>query len=295
MDYFHTLILALIQGITEFLPVSSSAHLIFPSHVFGWKDQGLSFDVAVHLGTLVAVMVYYRHWLLQIAKDVIQNPGLVLKARSSLSNINTNVANPTLKQQSTHKQHSADQSCQLFANLVIASVPVFIVGGVLEFFWPEGIRSTAIIAWSTIVFGLVLYVSEKFAHGNKDEYELGLKIALFIGLAQTLALIPGTSRSGITISAALLLGMSAQGSANFSFLLSIPTILAASLIKSISLVKSSVPIDWSTLLLGAIVSGIFAYFTIEWFLAFLKRVGMVPFVIYRLILGIILLAFFTGI
>lgn len=273
MEFFHTLILALIQGITEFLPVSSSAHLVFPSQLLGWPDQGLSFDVAVHFGTLAAVMVYYRNWISKLVLAFIASPvqGLGLRQLDT--------------QLGTH------QDLQLVRMLLLASIPVFVAGGVMEYVLPNGIRSTEVIAWATLFFAIVLYIADR-STGQKSEYDLVFKMALIIGVAQVFALIPGTSRSGITIAAGMLLGMSATGAANFSFLLSIPTILAATALKTLSLLGSDAGVDWLTLGLGALISGVFAYISIGWFIAFLNRVGMVPFVIYRLFLGVVLLVIF---
>lgn len=273
MDFFHTLILALIQGITEFLPISSSAHLVFPSHLLGWPDQGLSFDVAVHFGTLAAVMLYYRQWLLKLGQAFIAAPLEVAGA----------------KPVTIHTSHR--KNIHLLRCLMVASLPVFIAGAVLQMVIPEGIRSIQVIAGATIVFAVLLYIADK-RKGTKSEYDLLLTTAFIIGLAQVFALIPGTSRSGVTIAAGLLLGMSSTGSANFSFLISIPTILAASVLKTVTLFGSPADVDWMTLAVGAIISGTFAYLTIGWFIKFLNRVGMVPFVIYRIVLGLVLLAVF---
>jgi len=270
VEFFHTLILALIQGITEFLPVSSSAHLVFPSQLLGWPDQGLSFDVAVHFGTLAAVMMYYRAWISKLFQAFFSAPAQAI-GLAPLS--------------AESKWH---QDVQLVRMLLLASIPIFVAGGIMEVLIPDGIRSTQVIAWATIFFALILYVADKRT-GHKSEYDLVFKTALIIGLAQVFALIPGTSRSGITIAAAMLLGLSATGAANFSFLLSIPTILAATALKTLSLFGSVGGVDWLTLGLGVLISGVFAYVSIGWFIAFLNRVGMVPFVIYRLILGAALL------
>jgi len=272
VDFIQTLILALVQGVTEFLPVSSSAHLVFPSKLFGWDDQGLSFDVAVHFGTLAAVMIFYRHWITDLCSAFFKAPTIALGFKPIESS------------------GQDSRNLQLIRSLLLASVPVFIAGAIMEALIPEGIRSIQIIAWATIVFALVLYLAGR-AKGQKSEYEILLSTALIIGVAQVLALIPGTSRSGITIAAAMLLGVSATGAANFSFLLSIPTILAATAIKTLSLLFAKTGVDWVTLATGALISGVFAYISITWFISFLNRVGMLPFVIYRLILGACLLLF----
>lgn len=273
MDLFHTFILALIQGITEFLPVSSSAHLVFPSQLLGWNDQGLSFDVSVHFGTLAAVIIYYRAWLSRLLCAFFAQPAVAF----GLSPL--------------QDSGKAQSEIGLVRHLLLASIPVFLAGAVMEIVIPDGIRSTTIIAWATIIFALVLYFADK-CNGVKSEYQLIARAALIIGLAQMFALIPGTSRSGVTIAAGMMLGLSATGAANFSFLLSIPTILAATALKTLSLLGQESGVDWATLGLGALISGVFAYISISWFIQFLNRVGMVPFVIYRLCLGALLLAVF---
>ena len=263
MSHFEAFVLALIQGLTEFLPVSSSAHLILPSQILGWADQGLAFDVAVHVGTLAAVMIYFR-------QEVV----------SLLSSWLASIFNKT---------YSAES--RLAWMIVIATIPACLLGLFMKDFIELYLRSAWVIAITTIVFGLLLWWVDKRAILQEGEYQTTWKKALFIGLAQAAALIPGTSRSGATMTAALYLGFTREAAARFSFLMSIPIILLAGSYLTTKLVSSGVSIDFGVLGLGIFVSFISAYACIHAFLKLVTRVGMLPFVIYRLCLGFGLLAF----
>lgn len=256
MDIFEIIILALIQGITEFLPISSSAHLILPSHVLGWPDQGLAFDVAVHVGSLAAVMAYFRKDIVQLLTAWFAHVG---------------------KQQKTPES-------DLAWYVIFATLPAVVFGLLVDMFFEDSLRQLWVIAATTIIFGLLLAVADRKGHLNKGT-EITLKIALIIGLFQAIALIPGTSRSGITMTAALFLGLNRETSARFSFLLSIPLILAAGSLKTLELVQSPLPVAWMDIFLGTILSAISAYACISLFLAWINRLGFMPFVIYRLALG----------
>ena len=253
MDLIQALILAIIQGMTEFLPISSSAHLILVPKIIGWNDQGLLFDIALHFGTLLAVLIYFRDDLAQMIEDLLRN-----------------------------RSHNIMQSDVMI--LIIATIPVVIVGGLFNDWIENNLRSSNVIATTSIIFGLILLASDKFSSSKNN---LTLRIGLLIGLAQVLALIPGVSRSGITITMGLFMGLGRVKSAKFSFLLAIPVILGASVLQiyeSYSIAFSS--INYVLLLTGLSVSFLFAYFTIHWFLAFVTKVGMFPFVIYRIALGL---------
>ncbi len=264
MDTLHLLILALIQGITEFLPVSSSAHLVLPSQLLGWADQGLAFDVAVHVGTLSAVLLYFRNDLLQIAKDWTLNA--VGKAPATV------------------------QSRQGWM-LIWATIPAVVFGGIVSVTGlDDAMRSLAVITATTLIFGALLGFADRRGSLTQPLEELTLKQAMIIGFAQALAIIPGTSRSGITITAALMLGLTRDAASRFSFLLSIPIIVAATTLVVLDLVTSGIAVNWLVLLSGALVAGISAYLCIHYFLAVINRIGMMPFVIYRLLLGCSLLA-----
>jgi undecaprenyl-diphosphatase len=256
LDYLQTLLLALIQGITEFLPISSSAHLILPFDILGWKDQGLAFDVAVHLGTLIAVIIYF--W-----RDLV---GLLLG----------------FFQQVSGKRNAEGQ----FAiQLIVASLPIVAMGLLLKSLVENELRTAEVIAYSTVIFGIVLYIADRMSKRQLAENELTLSHALLIGVAQCLALIPGTSRSGITMSAALALGYTRQSASRISFLLSVPTILGASVLLIRDLVITNASVPWTQLGIGMFVSAVTAYLCIRLFLDVIESIGFLPFVIYRLALG----------
>ncbi len=259
----QALILALIQGLTEFLPVSSSAHLILPFQLFGWPDQGQAFDVAVHLGTLIAVIAYF----------------------------NLELRRMTAGTMSAIKTRTTNQEFSLALAVVVGTIPAVIFGGLFNNFIEEHLRSSFVIACATIVFGLLLWMADKTGKEEKNETQISLDIALLIGVAQALALIPGTSRSGITITAALFLGFTRVTAARFSMLLSIPIILAAGSLESVKLMVENNPVSWGTMGLGIFASAISAFLCIHVFLKFIERMGMLPFVIYRLLLGAFLLIF----
>ena len=264
MDVFQIIVLALIQGLTEFLPISSSAHLILPSQVLGWSDQGLAFDVAVHIGTLLAVMLYFRRDIVNILRGWL----------------------------TTGFSAHPDEEARLGWYVILATIPAGLAGLIAGDFIEAHLRSSLVIACTTIGFGILLGVSDRFRRESKGLAQLTLMAALVIGFAQVLGLIPGTSRSGITMTAALLLAFDRESSARFSFLLSIPLILAAGGLKMLELAESALPVDWQAIALGVVVSALSAWVCIYYFLAFINRIGMMPFVVYRLILGAILLLFF---
>ena len=186
----QAIILAIIQGMTEFLPVSSSAHLILLPKIIGWNDQGLLFDIALHFGTLLAVLIYFRDDLAQMIEDLLRNRGDNIMQSDAMI-------------------------------LIIATIPVVLVGGLFNDWIENNLRSSNVIATTSIIFGLILLASDKFG-SNKNN--ITLRIGLLIGLAQVLALIPGVSRSGITITMGLFMGLGRVKSAKFSFLLAIPAV-----------------------------------------------------------------------
>jgi undecaprenyl-diphosphatase len=261
MELFQVVILALLQGLTEFLPISSSAHLILPSQLFGWSDQGLAFDVGVHVGTLVAVVYYFRC-------DLYKMFNAWLASYSG--------------------RHSSDSRLAWF--VILATIPALIVGFFFERFIDENLRSILVIAGTTLVFGALLAWADIRRVESRDLTNLTLKDALVIGCSQALALIPGTSRSGVTITAALMMGLDRQSAARFSFLLSVPVILGAGLVKTLDLIAMGDSAPWLMVATGTAIAGISAYCCIHLFLKWLDRIGMMPFVIYRAILGVVLIA-----
>lgn len=265
MEPAHALWLGLIQGLTEFLPISSSAHLILLPRLLGWPDQGLAFDVAVHVGTLAAVMLHFRRQLVPLAVDTLA---------------------------SAMRRRPVGDSGLGWA-IVLGTLPL-VAGALVLSDAAEGVlREPLVIALATIGFGGLLWLSTR-RQGRRDERDIGPGAALFIGAAQVLAIIPGTSRSGITMTAALWLGLDATAAARFSFLLSIPAIALAGGWKALQLVGTAAPVNWSVFGLGVAVAGVSAYLCIGAFLALVSRVGMTPFVIYRIGLGLILLWLFAG-
>lgn len=269
MDWLQIVVLAVVQGLTEFIPVSSSAHLILVPTLTDWTDQGLTFDVAVHLGSLLAVVLYFRHDLRRMAVSWIRS-----LRRGNL------------------RQAGADPDARLAWWVILSTVPVCVVGFALHDVVEGYARSPLVIGAAMIGFGLVLSFADWRASGKRSEYQLHLRDAILIGLAQVLALIPGTSRSGITMTAALLLGMSREGAARFSFLMSIPVIALASSLEVFGLIRAVQEVEWLGLVAGVVLSGASAYICIYYFIAFIQRIGMQPFVIYRIALGFLLLWIF---
>lgn len=266
MDLIQIFALALLQGLTEFLPISSSAHLILLPIIAGWEDQGLAFDVAVHVGTLAAVVFYFRKTLTILINDWF----------SSIS------------------QRTLIGESRLAWAVLLGTIPVGLTGLLLGHIIENHLRSSLVIAVTTIVFGLLLGWSDWRSKQQRDEHHLSIGDIIFIGLAQAIALIPGTSRSGITITAGLMLGLTRQAAARFSFLLSIPVIVLAGSLKTLDLIESKLATDWFAIILGTGLSAISAYLCIHLFLKMIEKIGMWPFVIYRLILGAILFKLFIA-
>jgi undecaprenyl-diphosphatase len=242
-------ILSLVQGITEFLPISSSSHLIILSDHLDFKNQGLSIDVSLHIGSFIAVVLYFQRDILNFLKNI-----------------------------------------KLFFKILIASAPVMIIGFFLvQTNYIEIIRNIEVIGWTTLIFGILLYFSDKFKLEKDIDKSFGYKSAIFIGFFQILSLIPGVSRSGITISAARMLNYKRHDAAKLSFLLSIPTLGAISIYGLGNLITSD-DINFSTInLLAIFLSFLFSFITINFFLRYVKKFSLNLFVIYRVLLGLTLL------
>ena len=265
MPVLHIVVLALIQGITEFLPVSSSGHLALVPILADWPDQGLIMDVAVHVGTLGAVVLYFWRDVFGMVK------GLLLALRGRL-----------------------DPQAKMAGLIVLATIPVIAAGYGLNHYGIDGLRSLNVIAWATLGFGLVLWITDKAGMTLRRIEHLGVSDAVIIGLAQVLTLIPGTSRSGITMSAARMLGMERRDAARFSMLLSIPTIVGAGVLKGYELYQSGDARLTSDAILAAGLAFITALIAIFILMAWLKRSSFTPFVIYRIFLGVGLLGLSYG-
>lgn len=271
MEWIQVILLSLLQGLTEFLPVSSSAHLVLPAQLTDWPDQGLAFDVAVHFGTLIAVLAYFRQDLLNMISSMARSPALVKSVGWS---------------DSLRHTRNYDQDLDLLLKLAIATLPVVIVGFATKDFIEAHLRTIPVIATTTILFAALLWFADR---GPGDRTSIQWSDAVWIGMAQTLALVPGTSRSGITITVALLLGLSRGAGARFSFLLSIPAIAGAQLLLTRDLLDNHQGVDIAHMLVGALIAFTSAYLSIHFFIRLLDRFGMTPYVVYRLLLGIILL------
>ena len=271
MEWLQVIVLALVQGITEFLPVSSSAHLVLPAQLTSWPDQGLAFDVAVHFGTLIAVLAYFRKDLLSMLWAIGQAPA-VYAARSS-------------EVRSNAETEQAAQGIVQLLKLGLATIPVVIIGFLGKDFIQDNLRTVPVIATTTMLFGAALWYADRRPTTNTT---ITWQAAAIIGLAQSIALIPGTSRSGITITAALLLGLSRVEAAKFSFLLAIPTIAGAQLLLSLDLAAGNLDTDLAKVAAGAALAGVSAYLGIHYFMQLVERTGMLPYVLYRLVLGLVL-------
>jgi len=265
LDLFHLIILGIVQGFTEFLPVSSSAHLVLLPKLAGWKDQGLAYDIAAHLGSLIAVFIYFRSELHRIGIDWLRSLG---------------------------GQTLTREAC-LCWYLIAGTLPIAAAGYLMYDTVATLFRSPVLIAVATITFGLLLWWADLTGKRARGEGQLALKDAIWVGLAQVLALIPGTSRSGITITAGLMLGLDRRSAARFSFLLAIPVILLAGGHEIYRFQILDADIDVPAFVAVLAVSAASAWLAIGIFLTLIERIGMLPFVIYRLALGVLLLYLFA--
>ncbi|MDO3387661.1 undecaprenyl-diphosphate phosphatase [Gilvimarinus sp. SDUM040013] len=265
MQWLEVLVLSLIQGLTEFLPISSSAHLLLVPVFTHWQDQGLAFDIALHFGSLLAVIVYFRRDLYQL---FIAWCG------------------------SFRGRQSAES--KLAWAIVLSTLPVGLVGILTKSFIEEHMRSGVYMAYSLIIFGLLLgWADWRYTRASKKaeppvrngEYQITNRQVVIIALSQVLALIPGTSRSGITMTAGLLTGLTREASAKFSFLLSIPVIALAALLQTVQLGEAQSEIVFLPMAVGTLLSALSAYACIHWFLGLIRKYGLQPFVWYRLLLG----------
>ena len=256
-DELSAFVLALVQGITEFLPVSSSGHSIVLQNWFGWEDQGLALDVATHFGTLCAVLIYFRRRLLELSTATIQYA----------------------------RTRTPSENSRYVYYLLLATLPIIPVGWLIKSVVATEFRSVVLVASTTLFFGVLLSVADRFGQRTKQDANLTAWIAVLIGVAQVLALIPGTSRSGITISCALFLGFARTAAARFSFLLAIPVIGAASVLTLSDLISAQEPVNWIALAIAGSTSFIAAYLCIDFFLKLVEKIGMIPFVVYRILLG----------
>tara|TARA_B100000575_G_scaffold133662_1_gene106486 strand:+ start:401 stop:1189 length:789 start_codon:yes stop_codon:yes gene_type:complete len=258
-DILLSFILGIIQGITEFLPISSSAHLLLPSLIYDFKDFGITFDISVHAGTLMAVILYFKDELSKMIKSFFLY------------------------------DKSLDEHKRMATLLIIATIPIVITGLIFNDIISERIFTKNIIAFSNIIFAALLIIAFKLGKKTKSIISITILGAIFIGIFQVFSVIPGASRSGVAITGALFLGLTLKQASKFSFLLSIPTITGALILMLAKIGGGIIEIDLLYMLIGFLTSMTFSFFTIKYFLIFVERIGMTPFVLYRLLLGIVLL------
>jgi undecaprenyl-diphosphatase len=261
MTWLNLIVLSVVQGIAEFLPISSSAHLIVVPCIADWPDQGLDMDIAMHVGTLGAVMIYFWRDMWQMLIGVWN----LLLFRMTPGG-------------------------KLFLYIMLATPPVMIIGYIFKDDIGTVLRSIEIIGWTTLVFGIALYLADKIGLTVRRVEHMNIPDALVIGICQAIALVPGTSRSGITMTAARILGYERADAARFSMLLSIPTIVAAGTLATLDILKANEPILTTAALYAAGLSFLTALVAIAALMFWVKRSSFTPFVIYRLILGVGLLA-----
>ena len=257
MTGLQILVLAIVQGVTEFLPISSSGHLILVPALLKWPDQGLDFDIAVHFGSLAAILLYFRNdigGLLRGASDIFAGRGDSLQARIAWC-------------------------------IGVGTLPAALAGLLLAEWIASYVRSPIVVVATLSGYGILMALADRYAPRTRDFASLRLRDGLVIGIAQALALVPGTSRSGVTITAARLLGIRRQDAARFSFLLAAPVILIATIYELVNLVTGEAVVAWDNLAVAALISGIVAYLSIDWFMRFVSALGLLPFAIYRLILA----------
>ena len=265
MTLLQITVLAVLQGITEFLPISSSAHLILVPILTGWPDQGLFMDVAVHVGSLGAVLIYFwRDVLAMLA-------GLVGLLRGRM-----------------------DPGARLALHLIIGTIPALIIGFVISQYFGNSLRRIDIIAWTMPIFGVILWAADRVGMRIRRVEQMTGHQALIIGVAQAVAFIPGVSRSGITMVAARIMGYERAEAARFSFLLSIPAIAAAGLWESRHLLEPEHAARLGDAALSAGIACVAALFAIAVLMAWLRRASFLPFVVYRLLLGALLLFWVYG-
>lgn len=266
MSLFHLILVALVQGITEFLPISSSAHLILAPMVTGEPDQGPMIDMAVHVGTLLAVILAFRR---EVAEAFFGFFHLL-------------------------RGHTDRWDARLALFLIVGTIPVVIVGalfnafGVMEWMRAPS-HALAVIGWTTLVFGILLYIADQYTPQHREMRDITLRDTVLVGLAQAIALIPGTSRSGITMTAGRFLGLDRTSAARFSMLLAIPTIIAAGVLGTKDIVESGDMQLGLDAIIAAAFSFVAALVAIKLFMRWIASASMTPFVVYRLILGTVLL------
>lgn len=260
MTTLQIVVLAIVQGLTEFLPISSSGHLVIVPYLVDWTDQGLAFDVAVHFGSLIAVCVFFREDIMGLLRGGV------------------NILSGDFR---TPQAHMA-------LAIGLGTIPAAVAGLAFAGWIETNLRDPAVIVGTLSGYGILMALADRYAKRTRGISDVKISDALIIGTAQALSLVPGTSRSGITITAGRLLGFERQDAARFSFLLSAPVILLATVYKGAGLVLGDAPVAWSELALGVLVAAVVAYVSIDFFMRVVSRIGLAPFAIYRLMLAAVI-------
>jgi undecaprenyl-diphosphatase len=279
MPLYQAVVLAIVQGLTEFLPVSSTAHLWLVPWLLKWKDPGLTFDIALHAGTLVAVFLYFWRYWLEMIKMVLGIDGNL---------------NPKFKIQNSRSAAGPiallGENRQLFWYLIVATIPGAIAGWLFERAADEQLRAPLIVGPALIIVGLVMWVGERVGRREHDLGQVGLADSILVGIAQAFSVIPGVSRSGSTMAAGLFRNMKRETAARFSFLLSTPIIAGAAFKKGLEIHHHGLPPEMRLpFLAGIIVSAIVGYLVIAILIRYLERRTFTVFVVYRIVLGVIIL------
>jgi undecaprenyl-diphosphatase len=277
MPFYQAIVLAIVQGLTEFLPISSTAHLWLVPWLLGWKDPGLTFDVALHAGTLVAVLAYFWRYWVEMATLVLGRGG-----------DGAGAPNPAVRGHSA--QADLRQNPRLLWYLVVATIPAGLAGWRFEHAAEEQLRSPIVVGAALIVIGLFMWAGDRLGKRERDLGHVGLLDSFLVGVAQALAVIPGVSRSGITMTAGLFRRMKRETAARFSFLLSTPLIAGAALKKGLEIRHAGLPQDMRLpFLCGVLVSALVGYLVIAVLIRYLERRTFKVFVVYRIALGVVVL------
>jgi undecaprenyl-diphosphatase len=258
MDPVQAIVLAIVQGLSEFLPISSSGHLVLVPHLLGWADQGLAFDVAVHVGTLGAVVAYFRR-------------EIAAMTRAWFASLGGGGLTP---------------DARLAWCVIVGTIPVGVVGLAFGGLIEEKLRNPVSVATLLAAFGLLMWIADRYGRQERDEQSVGWRDAILIGCAQALALMPGTSRSGVTMTMARTLGLTREAAARFSFLLAVPGIAMAGGYEFLKLAtEDGPPAEWGSIALGMGVAALTGYACIAWLLRVINRIGLGPFAIYRFVVA----------
>ena len=266
MDLIQAIILAIVQGLSEFLPISSSGHLILVPHFAGWPDQGLPFDVAVHVGTLFAVVTYFRRQLFAMARAWF----------------------------GSFAGRRLTPDARLAWCVLLGTIPIGLAGLLFAGWIEDNLRNPLFVAGTLSGFGLLMWLADRFGRQQRDEYSVGWRDALLIGGAQAFSLMPGTSRSGVTMTLGRSLGLTRAAAARFSFLLAVPGIGLAGAYEGLQLLQAPAgAVDWPVMALGVAVSAATGYLCIHWLLKVIGRIGLAPFALYRIALAALIVYVFA--